>query len=92
MAPNPSLAAAVGPSYPLSGSPMPPQGPQATQGSPAPPPPAQTTQPPPTQPVPANAAEVESGEKIVKNWNVVHLILINSGNTRGQSFVILINF
>ncbi|XP_055997804.1 SWI/SNF complex subunit SMARCC2-like [Ostrea edulis] len=61
MAPNPSLAAAVGPSYPLSGSPMPPQGPQATQGSPAPPPPAQTTQPPPTQPVPANAAEVESG-------------------------------
>ncbi|KAK3105371.1 hypothetical protein FSP39_023629 [Pinctada imbricata] len=37
-APNPSLAAAVGQSYPLSGSPMPPQGPQATQGSPAPPP------------------------------------------------------
>ena len=44
-APNPSLAAAVGQSYPLSGSPMPPQGPQATQGSPAPPPPPQGATP-----------------------------------------------
>ncbi|XP_078334987.1 SWI/SNF complex subunit SMARCC2-like isoform X3 [Crassostrea virginica] len=58
MATNPTLAAAVGQSYPLSGSPMPPQGPQATQGSPAPaPPPAPVSQAPVAQPVPSNTAE-----------------------------------
>lgn len=59
MTANPSLAAAVGQSYPLSGSPMPPQGPQATQGSPAPPPPA--SQPPVAQPVPGTAEGDLSG-------------------------------
>lgn len=60
MTANPSLAAAVGQSYPLSGSPMPPQGPQATQGSPAPPPPA--SQPPAAQPVTGTAEGDLSGE------------------------------
>ncbi|XP_061177984.1 SWI/SNF complex subunit SMARCC2-like [Saccostrea echinata] len=67
MAPNPSLAAAVGQSYPLSGSPMPPQGPQATQGSPAPPPPSQTTLPPPTQSVPNSSADGDSSGTTTSN-------------------------
>ncbi|XP_052824870.1 SWI/SNF complex subunit SMARCC1 isoform X2 [Octopus bimaculoides] len=54
---NPALAAAVGPNYPLHGSPMPPQGPQVHQhvphGSPAPPnPTSQTPTPQPAQPTP----------------------------------------
>ena len=64
MATNPTLAAAVGQSYPLSGSPMPPQGPQATQGSPAPaPPPAPVSQAPVAQPVPSNTAEGDQSGK-----------------------------